>query len=178
MKLLTKSSIYFIVTSLIIFLISGVAIYFMLQMVILCEVDDLLIDKKEDMLWELHQSKGFENFTIPKDSSIIIEPAKGKKISQSIFRDTLILDMEEYEFIPFRYIQFQTSYNGENRRVTIYQSMIESDDLIEAIIYSLSIIFIITLLAIIVLNYCGMRNLWLPFQKILHAKVLAKQFLG
>ena len=167
MKLLTKSSNYFIITSLIIFLLSGVTIYFMLQILIFDAVDELLINKKEDMLWELQQSEGFDNFILPKDSSLIITSAHKKKINQPVFNDTLILNLKEHEFEPYRYIRFQKTFKGETRLVTIYQSMIESDDLIEAIIYSLFIIFIITLFAIIILNYYGMRSLWLPFHKIL-----------
>ncbi|KAA3614884.1 MAG: sensor histidine kinase [Calditrichaeota bacterium] len=167
MKLLTKSSLYFVVTSIVVFILSGVTIYFMLQSIILEEIDDLLTEQKEDVLWELHQLKGFENITIPKDSLVVIEPLKKPGTVKTVFKDTLLLNLDEYELEPFRYIRFKATYKGDARLVTIYKSMIESDDLIEGIIYSLFIIIVFTLFAIIILNYFGMRGLWQPFHNIL-----------
>ena len=74
MRILTKSSIYFIVASLVVFLISGTIIYFMLQALVYEEVDDLLTEKKKLVIKELEKHNSFERFIIPKDSSVVIGP--------------------------------------------------------------------------------------------------------
>jgi len=168
MKLLTKSTIYLIITSFVVFLISGVTVYFLMQGIISEEVDEKLADKKWEFNWELKDVKGFNNFVLPKDSTIEISPIlKGKDLSVPLYGDTLIYNFLEDELLPHRYIRFSASYKNETRHVTIYRSLIETDDLIEGIIVSLLIVFLIMIVAISLLNAFGMSHVWKPFKNIL-----------
>jgi len=168
MKLLTKSTIYFIVTSIAVFLVSGVTIYYLLQDLIREEIDDSLLDRKSEFYWELREAGGFDTIVLPKDSTIhIAGPVAISGKDLITFGDTLFYDFFDDERLPHRYIRFTASYNGEKRYVYIYQSLIETDDIVEGIIFSLLIVFIIMIAAISALNIFGMRHVWRPFNKIL-----------
>lgn len=168
MKLLTKSTIYFILTTIIVFLISGVTVYFLMQNFIRSEIDESLLDKKSEFFAELREIKSFSNFVLSKDSTLIIgQPLNIKANSLPVFGDTLLNDVVENELTPHRYIKFLATINNESRYVTIYQSLIESEDIVEGIFFSLLIVFLIMILAISVLNIFGMRHVWQPFRKTL-----------
>ena len=82
MKLSSKSTIYFILTTLVVFLISGISIYFMLRLILQYELDGDLTDKKLIVHKELKDVNGFENFIFPKDSSVIIGSLVSEKIEE------------------------------------------------------------------------------------------------
>lgn len=168
MRLLTKSSYYFIVTSIVIFLLSGITIYFLIDAIVEEDIDEYLDDQRKEVIWEIKKNNGFENFIIPKDSTVLIGPVLSKMVYQEpIYEDTLKFNTVDEEPIPMRKLTFTYAYNGEFRNIFIYRSLIESDDLIEGIIYSLLIVFAITVISIIGLNYLGMHKLWQPFRTIL-----------
>lgn len=168
MRLLSKSSLYFVVTSLVVFLLSGIGIYFLLQAIIHEEVDEALADQKSVMLQELREVNGFEHFILPKDSCLTIGPEiLGNSAVQTEFSDTMIYSILDDELLPFRQIKFPATHNNQTRIITIKWSLIESDDLVEAITFSLFLVLVITIVSIIGLNFLSMRKLWQPFRNIL-----------
>ncbi len=166
MKLLTKSTLYFLTTSLIVFLIGGISVYFLLQAIIKEEVDESLEDRQSALLWELDKPGGFANIVLPSDSSIKIH-SSNSALSEPVFKDTTLYDDIENENLPYRYVKFSAVINEQQKVVTIFQPLIDEDDLVEAIIYSLSVVFAIVLIAITAMNFFGMQHLWGPFKEIL-----------
>lgn len=166
MKLLTKTSIYFLAISLIVFLLGGVSIYYLVQNLIRAEIDDQLIEKRVELLWEFKNSGGISEYFLPGDSSVKISDPVGYTLN-SVFNDTLLFSDADSEFLPYRYIKFSITEAEETRIVTIFISLIENEDLIEGIILSLLIVFICTIIAIFAFNILGMNHIWVPFKKIL-----------
>jgi signal transduction histidine kinase len=139
-----------------------------MQNLIYEEVDEVLMERKSIFLDHLNEYGGFALIPLQNDSSIIIGPQiKFENIAEPEYRDTMLYNYLEDEIIPYRQIVFSAAYKSENRIITIRQSLFESDDLIETIIYSLAAIFVLALLIFTAINYFGLRKLWQPFYKIL-----------
>ena len=121
MKLLTKLNIRYIIYSMVIMAISGVAIYFILSAVINSQIDEQLatnLKRVEKQLVKAPQTEFLRPFTE------IIKTKKG--VGESIYSDTLIFNEEENEIEEFRQIEAVTNIAGENLKITIRKSKIES----------------------------------------------------
>ena len=180
MRLLTKSSIYFIAASLLIFIISGSIIYTLLQAQMYDEVDEMLYRQKVILRMDLEEKGSFASYDLPRDSSIIFSrPLNSAPDTVSVYSDTMMyplfdVDMEEEEEFdddedpePYRLLKFSAEYGGEVRQITIALSLIETEDLIQAIIYSLMIVFAVMIIVLFAVNYFSMKKLWRPFQVLL-----------
>jgi len=168
MKLLNKTSLYLLYASLIVFLSSGVIIYFFLQATIKEDVNERLMEQKDFFLEHLHDFGSFDQYALPLDSSIIIGPAEEALPDSNIaFSDTFRIPIYDEEEVPFRRLQFQATINEETRIIYLYYSLIETDDLIEAISFFLLIVFVFIFLAVWILNYKTINKIWKPFYQIL-----------
>ena len=157
MKLLTKANLYYIATTLVVFLLAGIVVYISLQDLIYEEVDELLQKQSSAFIDELTEVGGFEYISLPRDSSILIGPQMSiDKLFQPEFRDTLLYSDLEEEDVPVRQIIFPAAYEKEVHIITIRRSLIESEDLIERIIYLFSVIFLIAVLIFTAVNYFGL----------------------
>jgi signal transduction histidine kinase len=168
MKLLSKATIYYLVITLIIFILAGIVVYFSLVSLIYEEVDELLEEQKKVLIEEIVASEGYESIILPNDSSIIISPTFTENHEmETEFSDVEVYSKLEDEFVPYRQLAFTYRYHDEIRQIFIRRSLFESDDLIETILLSLSTIFVIAILLFITVNYFGIRHLWHPFYQIL-----------
>lgn len=168
MKLLYKSSLYLIIATIIVFLLSGVIIYFMLKSIIQEEVDEQLIEHKRLVVDELNNLSSFDHYIMPKDSSVVIGGIVDSESDTSgTFTNAMRFSPLEEEEVPFRVLSFAASCFEETRMISIYHSTIENDDVFEAILFSLLIIFGFIIIAITLLNYMSMNRLWYPFRRIL-----------
>lgn len=168
MRLLTKSTIYFIITTPFIFLISGIFIYFFLQSLLLEEVDEELSNQKILLLKEFSLLQDFKNFKLPTDGSITVSGNPLLYNLKPIFSDTLIFSDLYGEYLPYRQLKFTASTQNEKRLITIRKSKLENEDLAEGIIYSLSLAFLIMIIAFVIINAMIVQKLWDPFRRILN----------
>jgi signal transduction histidine kinase len=168
MKLLTKTSIFFVVTSGLVFCLGGLWSYYFLHNLITEEVEENLAYERALFLQQIEKYDSFKQIVLPADSSIIIGQVVGHATDSKLtFSDTLIYNTFNLELLPYRQLKFTAKINNTTREVTIHQSLIESDDLIMGIVYSIIIMFAVIIVIISVLNIFGLRFLWLPFNKIL-----------
>jgi len=126
MKLLTKANLYYIATTLVIFLMAGITVYISLQDLIYEELDELLLEQKSAFIDDLNELDGFAFISLPKDSSIIVGPQiTADKMFQPEFRDTMLYSYREDEVAPFRQIVFPAIYEEEIHVITIRRSLFE-----------------------------------------------------
>jgi signal transduction histidine kinase len=168
MHLQTKANIYFTTTAFLVLLISGSIVYFLLQYIIRDEVDERLLDQKNRIEQKVWSQGDFGDGTVSMDSSIRIGPkldsSAGLKTS---FADTAFFNRMEGELVPYRSIRFPVRLNSEVRMVTIYQSLIGREELIEAISFSFFVVLVVMIAALTAVNFLSTRRLWSPFRQIL-----------
>jgi len=157
MKLFTKYNRINLLTTIIIFLLSATAFYFVIRYILINQVDsDLKIEERE-----------IETYV--KEHGVLPEPipVKDQKISYALYdRDfkkrKFTTDHLEGERDSFRVLQFGIVAKGNIYIATVAKSLESTDDLTMSILLiSLVTIFVI-LLTFLVINRVLLKRLWQP----------------
>ncbi len=164
MKLLNKTSVYYLLFALPVFAICAGVLYYFVSSQIINSLDESLAKEKATI--ELNLKKG--NLVHDMDNEVTLIPINSKNISPKIyFSDTLIYDSTEVELLPYRLLKGNVSDGKINYAITIRTSHIESDDLIKSILYPVLFLFVLLLVGFFLINYFISKRLWKPFYKTL-----------
>lgn len=163
MKLLTKTSLVYLLSTSIVFLIGGLIFYYNLRNIIDEETDEKLAVQKihfKDFVQE-HDSLpplSYEHEGMEHVHEVVI-PVKEK------LTDTSFFSAEEDELVPYRLLEFPLNHHGKNYAVTIAKPLFESEDLVETILSSFAIIAAVLLIVTLLVNSLVSRKIWKPFLK-------------
>ncbi|SFA81517.1 sensor histidine kinase [Algoriphagus aquimarinus] len=169
MKLLNQSIKYLSVSILLIVSIWSAIFYFNMLDEIHDSIDDgldnyklLIINRTEDDE-QIFEQKGFEegNFTIDQISK---EEALGMR---DYFTDTLLYMQNEDDLEPVRMLTSAFKHGEDYYQLTVFNSTVEEDDLIEDLLYSIVWLYIILVVSIVLINNVVLKRLWKPFYKLL-----------
>ncbi len=171
MKLEKKSARYFLVTSLFVFVFSGVALYFLLHLAARGGVDADLDEQRIIFLHQLQKYGGFEHFHSTCDSNLTIRSTAAEIAEEGIFKDTLISVYDYEERISdlelFRQLTFPAQWQNQSRLVSLRKSRIDNDDLVAAISLSLLLVLFLMIAGQQVVYFWLNRRLWQPFHTTL-----------
>ncbi len=172
MKLLTKTSLYFLLLSIPTLILSGFICYNLITSEVKDSNDELLnnrIAAVENYLKE-NDTVALNLLTKSGEAQInrIVRShyANGEK---TIFADTLILDKKENELAPNKMICSIVSDGKDNYQIKIWRSTLEYNELIEGIFYLLIVILFFLFLISLLINYWISKTLWNPFYQTLAA---------
>lgn len=164
MKLLNKTSTYYLIFALPVFAICSALLFYFVSMQINNSLDESLA--KEKISIEANLKKG--ELVHDMDNEVTLMPIDAKSVSsKTIFVDTLIYDSAEAELLPFRLLKGIVNDGNKNYNLTIRTSHIESDDLIKSILYPVIFLFILLMIGFFLINFWISKNLWKPFYKTL-----------
>lgn len=95
-------------------------------------------------------------------------PAPTTKKPKDIYQDTLMFMQNEQDFEPVRMLT--TVFRHQNRyyELRVITSMVEEDDLIEDLLYSLLWLYLGLLASILILNNFLLQKIWQPFYRLLN----------
>ncbi len=121
----------------------------------------LIIEKAEEDTTVLHKSEFAE-------SNYSIRPVTEKEALsiKDLYFDTLMYMKYEEDFEPVRLLRsaFATS-DGRHFELKVISSMVEEDDLIEDLLYSLLWLYLIIVVTMVIVNTILIRRIWAPFYK-------------
>lgn len=168
MKLLTKTNRVYLSFSVGIYLLTALAFYAIIKLVIYDEVESRLLVEKRDFeaYIQAHNSWQGGYFVENKISVIPVTNA----LPTEDFKDTLILNRYDHELVPFRELTYYTRINGQAHRVSIRKSLIQSYRLIEVITVSMVAFLSLLFLCSFWFQSRLSGQLWQPFYNTL-AKV-------
>ncbi|WP_231929435.1 sensor histidine kinase [Gillisia sp. Hel1_33_143] len=83
------------------------------------------------------------------------------------YRDTLMYMHNEEDFEPVRLLESVFKHNYEYYKIKVITSMVEEDDLIEDLLYSLLWLYLGLIISIIFLNNIVLNKIWNPFYKLI-----------
>ena len=167
MKLLNKSTLYFVIFLLPVFIVSGFVFYFIISKQISNGADETLLNQRKIIIQKLKINKNNELEYLENMDNLRISEVYKKSITENIFSDTLIFDKIEMEFIPYRKLNSYFTFNKKYYNLQLTRSTFESDELIESIFTSLIILFCLILLAILAINRFIGQRLFYPFYETL-----------
>ncbi|WP_234733571.1 sensor histidine kinase [Tellurirhabdus bombi] len=170
MKLLTRTNQIYLSFSLVIYVLTALAFYWIVKMVIYDEVESRLRVEKRDFLAHIQTHNSWSSNDYFVENKIEVAPVSYRVPITEEFTDTLIQDHYDKEFTPFRQLTFYTKIKGIDHRVAIRKSLIQSYRLIEVI--TIAMVTFLGLLLVGMFWFQGKLSgrLWQPFYETL-AKV-------
>jgi signal transduction histidine kinase len=168
MKLLAKTSLYYLFLSIPILMISGIIGYHVITKEVKNSNDELLLNRKEQVEHYLKENDTISLHLITKSKEAQIDKVEYSNLKNgttTMFSDTLILDQKENELATNRMITSIVKVNNTNYQIKIWRSTIEFEELIEGIFYLLAFILVFLFLISLLINLWISKTLWKPFYK-------------
>ena len=169
MKLLNYTTSYFAAILLVLLGIWAVIFYLEMLDEIYDSLDDGLDNQKMLVINrakndpEIIQRLNFE------DGSYTIKPISNKRAInfRDSYRDTLMYMQNEKDYEPVRLLETVFKKGDEFYKLKIITSMVEEDDLIEDLLFSLILLYVGLILSIVLLNNLILKKIWNPFYSLL-----------
>lgn len=165
MKLIHYISRRYVIYSILILLIAIPVFYFSLQYLMLKSLDENMHHQKE---WIKKQLKTTipDNF-ISFENSIIVRPSGNPKVFDSLYSQPVFIP-DDNETVMHRILLSNTIVNGKPYEIRIQKSMIEDEDLLNSILVLQLVLVIVLLAGLMIINFRLSKNLWKPFNDIVH----------
>lgn len=89
-------------------------------------------------------------------------------LAQDVYKDTLMYMDNEQDYEPVRMLTTIFSVPGEKfYELKIISSMVEEDDLIEDLLYSVLWLYLVLIVSVIVVSNWAIRKVWKPFYQLI-----------
>ncbi len=158
-KLIKKTSKAFLLTGFVLTVLSSIALYFYTK--------NLLRDQAEESLYstEARVVNALKNDKVVFSLPPVTEIKTVKKIRPEILKDTIIYDPSQDEMEGFRELTTYEEINGQTYQITVRNLVVESGDILVAIVISYISIFVLAFLFLFFFNTTRNIKLWAPFFK-------------
>ncbi len=156
-RLIQKSSRTFLVTSALLMVLSTVVLFFYVKSLLQTEVEEELFSTEARIETALLENKPL--YTLPP----VVEIVEVVDLEAQILKDTLIYDPSQDELEEFRELSSFKKVNGQNYKITVRSLVVESDDILIAVVVSYVIIIVLVFLVLFYFNRAWSKKLWSPF---------------
>ena len=161
MKLLTRTNIYFIVLTLIVFTLGGAIFYKTLRNITRQDATERLEEEKDRIISYVSLHNSLPQNEISLGDTIAFYPSAN--VTDGKNGHTKLFNVAEKEYEPYQTIEFNVLVNGHNYRTVIFKPLLEADDLQRAIFMATGIVSLILLVVLFSTNLILSRLLWKPF---------------
>ena len=168
MKLLAKTSLYYLILIIPILILSGFICYYFITIEVKDSNNELL--KNRELVIEQYLKNNNSvalNLITKSGEAQIHEISKSinKNTQKTLFSDTLILDKAEKELAVNRMISSIVTLENHSYQIKIWRSTLEFDELFQGILYVLLIILLFLFLISMLVNFWVSKTLWKPFNQ-------------
>jgi signal transduction histidine kinase len=168
MKLLTRTNIYYIISSFIAFILGGIIFYHYVEKIFYSQIDETLTTEKLLILEQINYNDNLPDFRTVFGHSIQVSVVYVTFKKSERIGDTLMYDPDYGAFRSFRHLKAKgTSLRGRGYLINLYILLDETETLITSIIILMGILFVILMSILIFVNYFIMRRAWFPFYRTL-----------
>jgi len=169
MKLLHYTSLWFLVALFLILLVWAGSFYFIMLDEIYDSMDDGLENQKELIIQKAAQDPSILKRSDFDEGNYQIRkiPASLALTYRDIYADTLMYMQVEQDFEPVRLLTTAFGHQGEYYELRVITSMVEEDDLIEDLLFSLLVLFLGIIASMVILNDLLLKKIWQPFYLLL-----------
>jgi signal transduction histidine kinase len=162
MRLLTKTTLFFITISLFVIFTGGILFYFSFRYIMNRQVQRELISEMHQIIMHPPSEKNFitdsSQYYLPVHYSIkAIREITNPGI---VFKDTMLVESLSGEYQPFCELSLETEMNRTPVRISISKSLIFSDELVKYILLVTLFLSLVLLSGIIFLNKYFVNRLW------------------
>lgn len=167
MKLLHKTSLYYLLFSIPALITAGIACYYIISSEVKESNDEFLRKRKSQIVNYINACDTATLAVIQASGEANILLVKHKLKKQNIFSDTLILDVRENEFDPYRLLKSNVSTVNGEYIIRVWRSAIEFDELVAGIVKSLFVVLFLLFSLFFIINWRISLKIWKPFYKTL-----------
>lgn len=169
MRLLTKTTLWYLVFALIMFTIGGIIAISMVRAVVNQETDYELRTTLRQISHASEFENGLEVFKRNNNITIREFPAGAIVKLDTIFKDTLIYLKRTDRVEPFRKLITNTRLKGEDKlyHIEISNIFIEEGDIISVVSWIIIRLFLFLTAALLIGNFLISKNLFRPFEHLL-----------
>ena len=170
MKLLNYTTKYFAAILLFALLIFTVIFYFQMLDEIYDSLDDGLENQKILVINRAKKDPTILHKTSFEDGYYTIHPTTYSEIRnvKDSYRDTLMYMLNEKDYEPVRLLETAFRQGDHYYKLKVITSMVEEDDLIEDLLYSILWLYIGLVVGVLLLNNWVLKRLWRPFYSLLN----------
>ncbi|GAL87001.1 twp-component sensor histidine kinase [Sporocytophaga myxococcoides] len=165
MKLLQRTTLYYLLYSLFIFGIGTILFYVFIKIILWDGIDEAIYQEKVQLVANLNYEKIGEG--LQPSTEVSIMPALEAEVEKDKYNTVPIYDSLTKEYTDFRQL---TSYhkNGEDwYKVTIRQPLAEAESLLNSILPVEIGLFLILLGGVLLMNRFILAKIWQPFYVLL-----------
>lgn len=166
MKLLSKTSLYYLFFSVPILILSGFICYYVITREVKESNDELLLNRKKQIeeYLKANDSIAVQFIVNSKEAEIEkVNAATLKNGAKIVLSDTLILDKSEDEMAPHRMITSVVNVGKVNYQIKMWRGTLEFQELIEGILSLLFVILFFLFVISLLINFWVSKTLWKPF---------------
>lgn len=164
MRLLSKTNRYYLIFTALLLGVVGVAFYFTLTYVIRDEVEDILENELDEFLVKAEEDSNWLHYEQPLEFEIRPSVSQGY---EDMLTDTLIREIDDDDYIPYLQLVAYREIRGNEYRIVMRESLIESEEILFAVAVSMGVLFAALLAGLFILNNYLSRILWKPFYLML-----------
>jgi signal transduction histidine kinase len=171
MKLLAKTSLYYLIFSIPILIVSGFICFHVITSEVKESNDELLLNRKVQVEQYLKNNDTISLLLLTKSKEAQINKvpySSFKNRTATLFSDTLIYDKTENELADNRMITAVIKTGNSFYQIKIWRSTLEYEELIEGIFYLLVTILFFLFLISMLINFWVSKTLWRPFYSTIH----------
>jgi signal transduction histidine kinase len=167
MKLLTRTSRYYILYTIPVILFSAIFIYFFLLNEI-GESNDAILSTRVKVI-ENYIAKGNSNAlnVFEVNNEVYIKEIEKGRIIQQTIKDTLMYSDIEKEYISNKIMEVSAIVNGQNYQIKVWKSTIEYDELMEVVSVVFTLLLLLLFLVTVYINSKVSKLIWEPFKDTL-----------
>jgi signal transduction histidine kinase len=166
-KLLTYASRNYLVSFLVLLAISFGAFYFIMRVEVTRNIDEILSNRRNHIIQLLKTDRanlpaeafGFTDFSLTPIKALY---------SGDIYADTLIYEDTDQEYDEYRKLITSFAHEGVNYRLEIVKAHLESTEILNTVVFSLSLIFLLMLAVLFLTTTYFSERLWRPFYATLN----------
>ncbi|HET9432175.1 MAG TPA: histidine kinase dimerization/phospho-acceptor domain-containing protein, partial [Chitinophagaceae bacterium] len=169
MKLLNYTSVYFSVALLIVISIWAAAFYYTMLIEIYDSIDDGLDNQKGLVIQKAATDTALLNKNNFDESDYTINeiPAGTAVNLRDMYIDTMMFMQNEKSDEPVRLLKTVFLQNGKYYELKVATSMVEEDDLVRQMFFSILWLYLGLVLFIIIFNNFLFKKIWQPFYQLL-----------
>ena len=161
MKLLAKTTRYYLLLTAGLFVAASAVLYYGLFGAFRHEMDEQLANRR--LYLERHVTKGAGLPTTLFEYELAVSP-RPQPIG---YGDTLLLDSQEQAMVPHRALTFPLRVQGQRVWVTLRKSLVETQDVLAVVLGVMLSVLGLLLLGVVLINRWLAQWLWGPFRQTL-----------
>ncbi|MEO9485161.1 MAG: HAMP domain-containing sensor histidine kinase [Ekhidna sp.] len=164
MNLIVRITVLFVLVSLVVFLIGGVISYNILLGEVNIEQERFLSERLDRMQIRLERKPPDDTL---KWTKMMVIPLDSFQQERQSFSDTLVMHSQLERLEPHLLLNAIRNINGKSYEISLYDIIVEADDVRDGLIESLVTMYLILLAAVLIIGFLASYYVLRPFNDTL-----------